>query len=352
MAEGTRYRMLVILLLPMIKVAVKNMLLRCTATWKTWFQRLSFSRWTFSIHSTSPLACRARLVVAVTAITVTDLLQSCVILYGLHRRTAMIRPKLQEITISKRRELCLTMVSSLCQDSGKFVKQIRHGIRIRSCLPDCISEANKIHLQFLEEISEQSHQVTTPAPEPIVESAELRTHGTDTCNLRLLCTRARMDTILPVLPTATDSTLKTHKGSECSEEKIDNSYRYFRGALHHRVHRRRIVLGGDCSLILLQLYAYNGASPECPVPHGDGWVTRENVGSTVFLVLLFGLLQLVSFGLLVVVIKRNFGLQALYQLGFVLETQVALIQGKLMLWMIIHVLLLGGAFWYVHVWLT
>ncbi|KAG3103487.1 hypothetical protein PI125_g13837 [Phytophthora idaei] len=231
--EGTRYQMLMILLLPMIKVAVKNMLLRCTAHMEDMVpEAVIFTVDFFSTLYVATCMQSASSVVAVTAITVTDLLQSRVILYGLHRRTAMIRPKLQEITNIPSDENCvLTMVSSLCQDSGKFVKQIRHGIRIRSCLPDCISEANKVHLQFLEEISEQSHQITTPAPEPIVESAELRTHGTDTCNLRLLCTRARMDTILPVLPTATDSTLKHTKAQSVLKKRstilIDTSEALF-----------------------------------------------------------------------------------------------------------------------------
>ncbi|ETM01863.1 hypothetical protein L917_01589 [Phytophthora nicotianae] len=56
-------------------------------------------------------------------------------------------------------------------------------------------------------------------------------------------------------------------------------------------------------------------------------VTHDNVGSTVRPVWIFGLLQVVSFVFLVLLIKRNLGMQALYQLGFVLETQMALVQG-------------------------
>ncbi|KAF4036994.1 hypothetical protein GN244_ATG10843 [Phytophthora infestans] len=64
-------------------------------------------------------------------------------------------------------------------------------------------------------------------------------------------------------------------------------------------------------------------------------VTQENVGSTVRPVWIFGLLQVVSFVFLVAVIKRNLGMQALHQLGFVLESQMALVQGKLIMWMVV-----------------
>ncbi|KAG6963343.1 hypothetical protein JG688_00008185, partial [Phytophthora aleatoria] len=119
MAEGTRYRMLVILLLPMIKVAVKNMLLRCTAHMEDMVpEAVIFTVDFFNTLYVATCMQSASSVIAVTAITVTDLLQSCVILYGLHRRTAMIRPKLQEIINIPSDENCvLTMVSSLCQDS-------------------------------------------------------------------------------------------------------------------------------------------------------------------------------------------------------------------------------------------
>jgi hypothetical protein len=64
----------------------------------------------------------------------------------------------------------------------------------------------------------------------------------------------------------------------------------------------------------------------------DG-VTRENVISKIFPVFIFGLLQVVSFGMLLVVVKRNCDMWALYHLAFVLEAQGSLIRGKLLMWM-------------------
>jgi len=64
-------------------------------------------------------------------------------------------------------------------------------------------------------------------------------------------------------------------------------------------------------------------------------VTRETVVSTVLPLFVFGLLQIVSFVLLAVVIRRNCRMQALYHLAFVLEMQRSLVICKMMLWMVI-----------------
>jgi hypothetical protein len=64
-------------------------------------------------------------------------------------------------------------------------------------------------------------------------------------------------------------------------------------------------------------------------------ITRDNVQSTVQSVFLYGLLECASFLVLVVVIKRTLGMTALYHLAFVLETQMSLIQSKLVVWMLL-----------------
>lgn len=64
-------------------------------------------------------------------------------------------------------------------------------------------------------------------------------------------------------------------------------------------------------------------------------VTPDNVQDTVKSVFIFGALEFVSFGLLAVMIYEKYGMQAFYHLAFVLETQVALFQSKVMMWMLI-----------------
>ncbi|KAE9016308.1 hypothetical protein PF011_g7207 [Phytophthora fragariae] len=64
-------------------------------------------------------------------------------------------------------------------------------------------------------------------------------------------------------------------------------------------------------------------------------ITRDNVVITIVPLLLFGALQVASFVVLVMLIKNNCGMRALYQLAFVLEKQRSLVQCKMMLWMLI-----------------
>lgn len=64
-------------------------------------------------------------------------------------------------------------------------------------------------------------------------------------------------------------------------------------------------------------------------------VTSGNVVKTILPVFNFGILQLATFLVLAAVIKRNCGMKMLYQLAFVLETHMPLIQGKFMFWVLI-----------------
>ncbi|ETP53396.1 hypothetical protein F442_01700 [Phytophthora nicotianae P10297] len=63
-------------------------------------------------------------------------------------------------------------------------------------------------------------------------------------------------------------------------------------------------------------------------------ITLENVGGKVLGIFAYGLLELISFVALAVIMRRNCGIRALYQLAFVLETQMPLVQAKFVLWVI------------------
>ncbi|ETL81653.1 hypothetical protein L917_18072 [Phytophthora nicotianae] len=63
-------------------------------------------------------------------------------------------------------------------------------------------------------------------------------------------------------------------------------------------------------------------------------VTTENVSDKVQNVFIYATLELASLAVLTGIMWRNCGIRALYQLAFVLETQAALVQSKLMLWVL------------------
>ncbi|KAG7392338.1 hypothetical protein PHYPSEUDO_000746 [Phytophthora pseudosyringae] len=340
-AQGTRYQMIVILLLPVIKVALKNMLLRCTANMEDMIpETVIFTVDFFNTIYIATCMQSASSAGAVAAITITDLLQTGVMLYGLHRRTAAIQAKLHEVaSIPTGAHCVLTMLSSLCRDSGKFETQARRGIRIYSCLPHCISEADKAHLACLDKLLEDDNQVATPgksAAGPGAKRTERCAYGDSTCKLRMLCTRKHRGSILPVLPDSASDRLSASTKRQNAPTKRSPILLETLGALFTTecivvaAYLEAIVPLFYCNYILLMVHL-----PSAHYHTEMAGVTHENVGSTVRPVLLFGLLQMVSFALLLLVIKRNLGLRILYQIGFVLETQMSLIQGKLMLWMII-----------------
>jgi len=63
-------------------------------------------------------------------------------------------------------------------------------------------------------------------------------------------------------------------------------------------------------------------------------ITSDNIGETVKPVFAFAGVQCVLFGLLSALLYRNLGMNSLYHLAFVLETQVELIQSKLLTWVL------------------
>ncbi|GMF42074.1 unnamed protein product [Phytophthora lilii] len=124
-AEGSRYQMLVILLLPVLKVAVKNLLLRCTSHMEDMIpEAVIFTVDFFNAIYVATCMQRASSAVAITAITVTDLFQTCVMLYGLHHRTTALRLMLRQPSISiVHNDSMLAIVTSVCRDSDKYRDQ-------------------------------------------------------------------------------------------------------------------------------------------------------------------------------------------------------------------------------------
>lgn len=263
---------------------------------------------------------------AVTAIAVT---QTSVMVYDLHRRTATIRAKLGRVIENSARGNIVIMACSVCRDLEKFKNQSRTDTRIRSCLPHLISPADSNLLNSLERMSNGiQHRAKTPKI-PILDATLKH------CKLRSICTLKNTKTVHPILPSANNAERVKRKPQHLH---IGNST-VLRETLE-------TMFTTECIIVTAYLEAvvplfYSGyilmmVHVQSAQYHTEmEGITPENVSHKVLPVFVFAFLQLVSFVLLAVVIKRNCGVRALYQLAFVLETQMTLIQGKLMLWMMI-----------------
>eukprot|EP00644_Phytophthora_capsici_P012136 jgi/Phyca11/106589/e_gw1.12.472.1 len=63
-------------------------------------------------------------------------------------------------------------------------------------------------------------------------------------------------------------------------------------------------------------------------------ITRENAGFMVSRMLICALMEVMSLFVLALIMKRNCGIRALYQLGFVLEMQMPFVLSTLLLWIV------------------
>ncbi|OWZ21796.1 hypothetical protein PHMEG_0003599 [Phytophthora megakarya] len=328
--EGTRYQFAVILLLPVIKVGVKNMMLRCTKHMEDMIpEAVIFTVDFFNAIYVATCMQSASSVIAVTAISVTDLVQASVMLYGLHRRTATIRPKLNHILHSSMDDgNIVIMAGLLCRDFEKFKKQSHVDIHLRSCIPHVVDSEDKEILNTFESKVNGTQSLTKPPSGSV--------HGSSKHHKpRALWAGTEANVIHPILPTTNNITngpsqiVPTAKSTalrETLEMFFTSECIIVTGYLE------AVVPLFYCGYILMMVHL-----PSALYHTEMTGITRDNVGGTVLPLFIFALLQVASFILLALVIKRNCGMRALYQLAFVLETQMSLIQGKMMLWMVITI---------------
>ncbi|KAL3667559.1 hypothetical protein V7S43_007113 [Phytophthora oleae] len=337
LAKGTRFHLLVILLLPVIKVAVKNLMLRCTTRMEDMVpEAVLFTVDFFNATYIATCMQSASSVAAIAAITVTDLVQTGVMLYGFNQRTVSARRKL--LSVSTADNSLLAMAGSICRNCTAFKSQSHIGIRIRSCLPHRISEADQTAIHSLEKIPEDKIS-SDKAP----TGSKLSTgpvSPTKSYKRGLICWQKQSASIYPVLPEGGEAQINRRSGSA--------------KALHLEKHSTslcdalEVLFTTECVVItayleaVVPLFYCNYVVLMVNLPsaqyHSEmNGVSHGNIGSTVLPVFVFGLLQILSFALIARVIRRNLGMHALYQLAFVLETQMSLIQGKLMLWMVITI---------------
>jgi hypothetical protein len=332
-AEGSRYQLLVILLLPVIKVLIKNVVLRCTAHVEDIApESVIFTVDFFNAVYVATCMQSASTVFAICAITITDLSQTTITLYSLHRRTGTTLQRLRQTASTcttethDNRHGLLSALCALCRDPDEFRKQILANIRVRSCFPHPLSPTDTELLDKLVHSDQRGDSTAVVLFRKPSSLTSLDTFPTPRKFL-LACPRRQLTAIHPA-----------------NEEKLRSSL--------HRDTDHPTILAESLEVLFTIECLVTTAYLEAVIPifyamyicvmvqlpstqyhtEMDG-VTRENVISKIFPVFIFGLLQVVSFGMLLVVVKRNCDMWALYHLAFVLEAQGSLIRGKLLMWM-------------------
>ncbi|EGZ14011.1 hypothetical protein PHYSODRAFT_303330 [Phytophthora sojae] len=238
--------------------------------------------------------------------TIADLSQAAITIYGLHVKTRTIRTSMELMAKASRRNgNLLVSTAVVCRDHVKYDKQFCPSIRIRSSIPHQLSPEDEEILDKLE-ISVKEARA----------NIQRQSKGQDEA------TYARK--IHPIASVVVNPLHLTRKKSSLWE------------ALEALFTMECVVVTAYLEAVVPVLYSgymlLMVHFPSAPYHAELTGITRESVGATVLSVFVFGLLQVSSFAVLAVVIKRNCGMRMIDHLAFVLETQMFLIQCKLMVW--------------------
>ncbi|GMF51413.1 unnamed protein product [Phytophthora fragariaefolia] len=262
---------------------------------------------------------------SVVAMTVLDLTQTSASLYGLHRQTRTLQLKLHRVVgNSSDTDDLLTMVCTLCQDVKKFKRQVKTDIQIRSCFPHELDASDRYTLENLKSNANNSGRLSTYRSmsflrgyrkHSITPNGNNNVASTD----RRISARASMGNATHQLthPTILKEALEALFTIECI---ILTAYL-----------EAAIPWFYCCYVLVLVNF------PSAQYHTEMASITRENAAERVTPLFFFGLLQLISFGVLVQLIKHGSGMRAIHHLAFVLDNHMPLIQGKLTLWMAVTV---------------
>ncbi|EGZ06287.1 hypothetical protein PHYSODRAFT_341557 [Phytophthora sojae] len=287
--KNSYYQLLVILLLPALKVIVKNIVRRCTMHKEDLVpESVIFTVDFFNAIYVATCMQSSSSLVGILALTLTDVSQALFTFYGLYRQTTGVTRKPRQIMRgSQLEDDLLSHLLFLCPNPEMLTAPV-----FENSSKNTINEASshpRPSWDSIKSLELEAAEENRP-PEPSPASTE------DNSTLQ--------EDLLAVLFT-----------TECL---IATAYLEVLVPLFYSLY--------VCVMVRIPSARY----------HTDmAGLSRDNAGSTVFSVFLFGLVQVVWFVVLLAVIKRNCRMKALYQLAFMLETQKALVQGKLMLWMVL-----------------
>ncbi|KAG7383987.1 hypothetical protein PHYPSEUDO_003156 [Phytophthora pseudosyringae] len=352
-AAATDYILPVVLLQPVLKLLAKNVVLHFTKD----LEDLTPEAVIFTVDFYNSLYLATFMESASSRKTMllligTDIAQTCMVLLKMRRRTDTILQRLRQTTNAFTEEDLLAALSLLCRNQDRLASQTTESIRVRSCLSHRLSPADNNLLFMLEKsVAEAPHSINCwPGFEGSM-SCTSKHSPKPTSPLKKFQQLLRRNHSNSVHPTTAAPSWRRSIRLQTSELSISRDGSMVTSAsraLNANVLREALAVlyTMECLVLTAYLEAFiplfygNYMMVMVNLPNAKYHtelknVTRQNVSYTATVVFLFGLLQVASFGLLAALIQRKCGMNVLYQLAFVLETQMALVQGKLMIWMLV-----------------
>jgi hypothetical protein len=272
-------------------------------------------------------------------------------LFRLHRHTTSISERLEHVVGDCNDPSLLLAVGSLCRNAQLFTNQQRNEVILRPSLEYRLDSTTKALIETLAKI---------PTPQPLPSTSNkvvfvktrfshfARAVSVDErkrFHVRIFTT-ARRASVCPVMPTTTTIESAQRAMNRDATESLTLSCR---NSPHHTCilqEALETLFTTECMVLTEYLESlipilYGGfvlvmvRLPSARYHIELEGITTENVYSTVQSTFVFAFLEAASFVTLTAVMQRNCGMNALYQLAFVLETQMILIQDKLTTWALV-----------------
>ncbi|POM70985.1 hypothetical protein PHPALM_12511 [Phytophthora palmivora] len=322
----TCFELPTILLLPLIKLAMKNIVSRCVSSKPDMVpEAVIFTVEFFNAFYLATCMQSTSSTITVVTMIVIDFTQSGIALRSLHRRTDTILARFHQIYESNTD--LLPAVGSLCRDTKMFQQQCRTNGLLRSCLPHHLSPQSQDLLNTLENVPDNGPHAPVCCS-PCIAHIHRPVRSVLQTIFSKLTWKSSRDAVSPIIPqelpqstSLTGST--TIEYSDILSDVLEILFTSECHVLTEYMETIIPVLYGSFIVLVVHL-------PSAQYHTDLSGVTLENVGATVHSIFLYALLEFVSFTMFV---WRNGRLRAL--LAFVLETQMALVQVRLLTWVLI-----------------
>ncbi|GMF21050.1 unnamed protein product [Phytophthora lilii] len=333
----------VILLLPVIKIIVKNILLHFTHH----LEDLTPEAVIFTVDFYNALYLATCMESASTLNTmlifiVTDFAQTVTVLIGMHRRTATILKRLQESIGTTESGTVLRALSSMCHNLFIIEAQFRSGVHVRSCFKHKLDRDDRQLLYKLERlpvkpgIDSSRIYCWSSAKGTVSQTRKLTSlrFASFSSSFTRLTSSRRSTTVQPIVQASATAKRKQGRvagGPDGIPTNLIEHANILRETLEVLYTTECLVLTAYLEAFIPLFYCtymiFMVQMPNAQYHTELRSVTRQNVAYTARVIL--------------------------YNLAFVLETQMALVQGKLMIWMLVtlacRVVHFGKSFQNVHV---
>ncbi|KAL3667589.1 hypothetical protein V7S43_007143 [Phytophthora oleae] len=348
---GTHYELPVFLLLPVMKLILKNLV----ALYLKDLPDLIPENIIFTVHFFNAIylaTCMqsASSTFAIASVLVIDIVETGLAILGIYRSSTRIMIQLHGMlgpsSSPDTPDTLLDAAYKLCYYHDKFTKEERSQVQVHSCVPYQLSAEARTMLENLDKstlncgpiLRRASNTQSVPAMQRIVSSV------TDLPALRLLFSHQWGAKIQPIAPGQTINVKLVHTARNrnlLAVAAVPSVLHIvtLRSTLATLFTIECMVMAEYIEFVIPLLYG-NYIIMMVHLPSAQyhtelAGVTAENVGLTVQTVAIYGLLELASFVLLVLLLRKSCGVKALYHLAFVLENHTLSVQSKIMGWMLL-----------------